>query len=112
MRTRGTVARLVAGSGLLLFLAGHASAPWYTFDRIIPSPKGSAYFGASMAAVDDRFLVGDPGDGTGGPFTGAVHLIDARTGAIVRTIVHPDPQPYAQFGLTVALRGTDIVVGA
>src|SRR5438445_8483693 len=102
MRTTSMLPRIVASVAILLALASDGGAAWYTFHRIIPSPNGSASFGTSMAAVDDRFLVGDVGDSTGGAFTGAVHLIDARTGEFLRTIVHPDPQPYASFGLTVA----------
>jgi cysteine-rich repeat protein len=111
MRVRASIRLVVTGlAGVLATVPANAS--WYTFHRLIPSPNGSFYFGASMAAVDDRFLVGDPGDDSGGPFTGAVYLVDARTGEILQTIVHPDPQPYAQFGLAVALRGGDVVVGA
>src|SRR5205823_6159418 len=73
----------------------------------------SFYFGTAMAAIDDRFLVGDPGDYSGAT-PGAVHLVDARTGEILRTILAPDPQTYGDgtFGQTVARRATDIVVGA
>src|SRR5438045_2384395 len=104
----------------LLYLFAFISAPtraahgaWYSFHRLIPSPNGSFYFGTAMAAIDDRFLVGDPGDYSGAT-PGAVHLVDARTGEILRTILAPDPQTYGDstFGQTVARRATDIVVGA
>jgi cysteine-rich repeat protein len=104
------VAIALASVCIVCAAATPARASWYTFHRLISN--GSQYFGNAMAAVDDRFLVGDPEDGTNGPNTGAVHLIDARSGDTLLTIPHPDPQPYSDFGLTVAFSGNDLVVGA
>lgn len=99
-------------STLTLTAGDPAGAAWYTYHRTITHPSGTVSFGTSMAAVGDRFLVGNPSYDGAVLDSGAVHVVDARTGEIVRTIVNPVPVRDAGFGISVALRGPDIVVGA
>jgi len=65
-----------------------------------PVPTAAGSFGASLASADGRLLVGEPG-------RGRAHLLDAATGALLRTLSGP-----GDFGRAVALGGGYAFVGA
>jgi cysteine-rich repeat protein len=75
-----------------------------------PLQSTAAFFGAAVAGDAEEVLVGAPQDASGGDPVGVVHLFDAETGALVRSIVNPDRGPDL-FGASVAL-GAWLVVGA
>jgi hypothetical protein len=57
--------------------------------------------------------VGAPGDEAGGVGgAGAVHLFDASTGALLRTIPNPEPAAGDEFGYSVATVGAAIAAGS
>jgi len=64
-------------------------------------------------AVDGNFaIVGAPKDDAAGLDSGAVKVYDARTGALLHTLVKPNPGESDHFGAAVAISGTLVVVGA
>jgi len=75
-------------------------------------------FGYSLAAISNDqgqiiIVAGAPADNVEGIRTGAVHLIDGRTGDLIRTIPNIAPAPGDGFGLSVALdKDGNIIVGA
>ena len=76
-------------------------------------------FGQSVAAVGDYIVVGIPLSDFDSTDNGWLHVFDAATGALVRTIQNPNPVPpnttttTDQFGLSLAAVGTDkVLVGA
>jgi hypothetical protein len=78
-----------------------------------PSPAGGDYFGHSLAVSGDTLVVGAPLDEVTTPLNvGAAHLYTASTGAYLRTIANPDPDPSDWFGSSVGISGNNVVVGA
>ena len=82
------------------------------FVNSVPNPDYAPNFGAAVAAFGSTIVVGAPLDS---PF-GAVHLFDAATGALLRTLVSPNASApcdgCGSFGAAVATLGTDVLVGA
>jgi len=71
-------------------------------------------FGASVAIDGDTVVIGAPGDSSGVPVSGAVHVF-VRTGSAwvqQATIKSVAPEIRAQFGASVDISGNTIVVGA
>ena len=89
-----------AGSGALL----------RTFDD--PTPTGNDAFGASIALAGDYVLIGAPGDDTQGVNVGQAHLFDAGSGALLRTFNDPTLTSHDAFGISTALDGNHVLVGA
>jgi len=81
----------------------------YTLQK--PSPAAGDYFGWSVAATQSDFLVGAIGDDIGAVNSGGVYLFDT-SGSLVRTFPNPAPGETDQFGLSVAVSGGSMVVGA
>lgn len=71
-------------------------------------------FGWNAALSGNLALIGEFSYATpsGDPYVGIVWVFDASTGALLRTLEHPDPVQWDQFGVSVALSGTVAVVGA
>jgi RNase P/RNase MRP subunit p29 len=68
-------------------------------------------FGANFAISDNIIAVGAPDD-TGGIDSGCVYLFDAITGNLLRRIENPSPDAEDYFGLSLAISGSKILVGA
>jgi hypothetical protein len=79
---------------------------------VSPGTPGTDWFGAAVAAVGTKVLVGAPSDGTAGLGMGAVYLFDGSTGALLLTIYHPGADYYGGFGAAVAAAGSNLLVGA
>ncbi len=80
-----------------------------------PSPSFADTFGYSVALSGDRLVVGSPGDSAGASFTGCVHVYNlggATPSVPVLTITNPNPTANDSFGLSLALSGNRLVVGA
>src|SRR5215470_7260332 len=100
----GQVAVYDATTGALLHLLD---------DPMPKVPAASTEFGIAVAAIGSTVAVGAPA--TDMPLAddaGAVHVYDGNTGALQRTIGNPDPTSRLNFGWSLAVRGTDLVVGA
>ena len=97
----------LADTGALGLYDGTTGALLQTFTS--PSATAQA-FGVSVALVGNTVIVGDSFDGLLSP-NGAVHLFDATTGGLLRTI--PRPAGGADgFGHSVAALGSKVLVGS
>lgn len=79
---------------------------------INPTPEFSDNFGVAIATSGNLAAVGAWQDNAGASDAGAVYLYDTNTGALVRTIVNPEPAIGDHFGSAVAMSGNLLVVGA
>jgi hypothetical protein len=71
----------------------------------------SAAQGASVAVEGEFAVVGAPGDSLGDNY-GAVRIYRVPTGALLHTLSNPGPGSNDQFGHSVAISGTRVIVGA
>ena len=95
-----------------------AAGSWELLQNLVdPAGKNLDHFGSAVALDGDVAVVGAPGDdGTGGfkSDRGAVHVF-TRTGGVwshTQELVDPSPRDSAEFGASVAVSGTTLVVGA
>ncbi len=80
-----------------------------------PNPASSDYFGHSVAISGAYVVVGEAGDDTGSSAAGTAHVYELASAASdtpVATLRNPTPTKDDQFGHTVAVSGTMVVVGA
>lgn len=77
-----------------------------------PTPTGRDRFGADVATSGNLVLVGAVGDGTNGNDVGQAHLFDAVTGELLFTFDDPTITGLDGFGVSVAIDGDKIVIGA
>jgi hypothetical protein len=82
----------------------------------IPPPSSgeqmSAQLGFSVAVEGGYTVVGAPNDNVGGADSGIVKVFDSVTGALLLMIPNPSPATADEFGKSVAISGTRVVVGA
>ena len=81
-----------------------------TFDD--PTPTSSDRFGISVAISGNNALVGAALDDTNGPLVGQAHLFDVTTGALLQSFNDPTPTASDQFGVSVAISGNNVLIGA
>jgi putative methionine-R-sulfoxide reductase with GAF domain len=77
-----------------------------------PAPASDDFFGRSVAVSGNIAVVGAPYDDTTVTDAGTVYVFDVSTGALLRTLANPAPGTGDNFGISVAVRGNTIVVGA
>ena len=77
-----------------------------------PAPANNGTFGDSVSLFGDLALVGARNDSTGAPFSGAAHLFDTNTGALLHTFLNPTSANGDNFGFSVSLFGDLALVGA
>lgn len=77
-----------------------------------PTPALSDSFGQSVALAGGRALVGAPLDDAITGNSGAAHLFDVSSGALLQSFTNPSPGANDQFGTSVALSATHALVGA
>src|SRR5207244_4025539 len=70
------------------------------------------YFGSSVAVSSNIVVVGAPFDYTGAVDSGSAYVFNATTGALIATLNNPTPAVEDYFGLSVAVSGNTVVVGA
>ena len=104
--------------------SGNSSGSVKVFDSntgalafVIPNPIPAAgdLFGYSVAISGTRVVVGASSNDTGASNAGRVYVYDLASGAPtvpVATMNNPAPAPDDQFGRSVAIDGTRVVVGA
>ncbi len=82
---------------------------------VLTSPNVDAYgeFGSSVAISGTTVVVGAPYETASG-FSSAGHayVFRASTGALVSTLTSPNAQANGRFGISVAVSGPTVVVGA
>ena len=77
-----------------------------------PTPASGDYFGWSVAVSDNTVIIGAFGDSTGTTYAGSAYVFNATSGALVATLNNPTPATGDSFGISVAVSGTTVVVGA
>ncbi len=92
-----------------LFDGATGELQWSVYN---PTPEKFDYFGRALAVIGDRVAISGYRDNTGAESAGSVYLVDGTSGAIVRAIHHPAPNPNAYFGRSLAVDGQRLVVGA
>lgn len=106
---------IVAMAGALAASLGRAQVP-DTFKQTFLSPSTAAqattWQGYSVAVDGNTTVVGAPSDDTGGADSGVVRVYHTTTGQLLHTLNNPTPQAGDQFGASVAISGTRVVVGA
>ncbi len=93
---------------------GTGAVPTELKNAVPPPSTGMGYasFGASVAGDGGKVVVGAPRDDTGAIDAGVVKVFDAATGALLLVIPNPAPATGDQFGFSVAISGSRVVVGA
>jgi drug/metabolite transporter superfamily protein YnfA len=82
--------------------------------RTLNNPAPAAYdgFGRSVAVSGNTVVVGASYyDDTSAVNPGSAYVFDATTGALLRALSNPTPEPYDSFGYSVAVSGNTVVVG-
>ena len=80
-----------------------------------PNPQTGGSFGLSVAVSGTTVVVGAPFESAGNPAVpaaGNAYIFDAADSASITTLTSPTPETAEQFGLSVAVSGTTVVVGA
>jgi hypothetical protein len=116
----GDASRVVVGSPFADNRAGAAKVHDSNSGGLIqvlhaPVMAKDNQFGASLAISGNTVAVGAPGEVAPDGRTGAVHIYNlqsATPGSPVLTITAPGPVADIQFGRSVALEGTRLVIGA
>ncbi|MEM6749731.1 MAG: dockerin type I domain-containing protein [Planctomycetota bacterium] len=100
---------------------GTDSGSAYLFDTTtggliskLTAPDGAPgdEFGWSVAVSGATALVGSHRDGDNGSDSGSAYLFDASTGGLITKLIAPDGAAGDQFGHSVALSGTTVLVGS
>ncbi len=103
-----------AGSAYVYDLSsGTPTVPVVTLNN--PGPAANDYFGNSVAISGTRMVVGAPNDDAGAINSGSVYVYDLSSGTPtvpVVTLDNPGPAANDNFGYSVAISGTRVVVGA
>jgi hypothetical protein len=104
---------LAPRSGVAYLFDGNSGQLLQTFNN--PEPTADSYFGASVAAVGDKVLIGAPGSltGVGATKPGVAYLFDSITGELLQTFRNPNPG-IDDFGRGLAWTniGRDVLIGA
>lgn len=78
-----------------------------------PAPAFADWFGTAVAVSENYAVVGAWGDAVGGfGEAGSVHIFDPTTGTLLRSINNPSPSAFERFGISVALSGDSLLIGA
>ncbi len=78
-----------------------------------PNPSADNYFGWSVAISGNYAVVGAPYKNASGVlYVGQAYIFNITTGALVSTLVNPNPSAGDNFGNSVAISGNYAVVGA
>jgi len=77
-----------------------------------PTPAANDEFGGSVAIDGNTVVVGTRNDDAGAGNAGAAYLFDASSGTQTQTLLNPTPAGGDEFGTSVAIDGSTVVVGA
>ncbi len=96
-----------------LFEPFSSNAPQVFFS---PNPRHEDLFGWSVAFAGTNILIGAPGDDSGADNAGAAYLFENGSAALLHTFTSPfvtaADGTTGNFGISVASRGEDVIVGA
>jgi hypothetical protein len=96
----------------VILLSGPVAAQVPTVTLNDPSVTPGDVFGTSVAIDGSRALIGSPGDSTNGLNVGQAYLFDTTSGALLQTFGDPTPTSRDNFGTSVAIEGTNVLIGA
>ncbi|MEZ6073098.1 MAG: PEP-CTERM sorting domain-containing protein [Pirellulales bacterium] len=105
------------GNDTILTNAGQA----YLFDALTgdlihtfnaPTPTFAGLFGSSVDLDGGRALIGAQGENSQGEQIGQTYLFDVATGGLLKTFDDPTPTESDAFGVSVALDGSHVLIGA
>lgn len=114
-RLRRCIASLLGGVALLSVHPAAAislSTPITANYFVPPGLYNGQYMGDSVAISGGFMVAGSSGAKKAGVATGGVYVFNASTGAYVRTIFPSDGLASDQFGISVAISGNVLAVGA
>jgi len=78
-----------------------------------PNAQFGGYFGTAVAVNGSTAVVGAPYETLAmNPYAGHAYVLNASTGALICTLTSPNPTADGNFGESVAITGTTVVVGA
>ncbi len=77
-----------------------------------PTPEENEFFGSSIVAFGNNILIGAWNADDAGTDSGAVYLFDGTTGDLLQTFLNPTPEPLDAFGISVAVVGSNVLIGA
>ncbi len=80
-----------------------------------PHPDGYGFFGSSVAISGTKIVVGANGDSAEATYAGRAYVYDlagGTPGSPIATLLNPSPGTDDNFGISVAISGSRIVVGA
>ncbi len=98
----------VTSPGLVRVLAATPIAVTMQIDD--PAQQPGSRFGWTVAYYGEFLVVGANGDSGVAPQAGAIHVFDATTGALVRTVTSPAPVTDGKFGNALATVGPYLAV--
>lgn len=75
-----------------------------------PTPGTEDLFGYAVAMLGDKAIISARGDDTNGLDSGAVYIYDSISGALLKTLLNPEPTTQDNFGYSVVGLGSDKVV--
>jgi serine/threonine protein kinase len=84
--------------------------PLVTFRN--PKPGHSDEFGAAVAALGNRVVIGAPGDDTDAADAGIAYLFNGSTGELLLAFHNPSPTGGSRFGYSIAATGDALLIGA
>jgi hypothetical protein len=103
-----------AGSAYAFNLAGGSATPSATvIDN--PDPDFDDRFGTAVAIAGTTAVIGAPGDDAGASSAGSAYVYDLGSGTPgvpIATLPNPQPAPVNYFGVSAAISGARVVVGA
>ena len=77
-----------------------------------PTPDSGDNFGGAVAMSSEILVVGAPRDDTSGADSGIAYVFNASSGALLHTLANPTPAIGDNFGTSVTIDGSLVVVGA
>ena len=77
-----------------------------------PTVTTQDLFGSSVAIGGNNVLIGASLDDTNGINAGQAHLFDATSGNLLQTFNDPTPTGADEFGISVAIDGNNVLIGA
>jgi hypothetical protein len=107
---RSDVAGGVSQEGIAYLFDATTGGLLQTFNN--PTPEGGDQFGSSVAISGNHVLVGARNDSTSAERAGTAYLFDATTGGLLLTLNNPTPAFGDAFGSSVAISGSNVLVGA
>ena len=92
-----------------------AFATEYSPPLVISNPHDQSdfHFGQVLETVGNRIITGNPDSNLSGSTSGSVFVFNEKLGTLLTTIKNPNPNPAADFGISLAeLDNTRVVIGA